>query len=143
MRLLTFPLGRHARPAPDAENFRLARAIMQPGAFRDRMTMGAYVSNDPKDPTGLIEDALKKVVRAEPIESKFTRAIKQGIIARRLDRDAISDAIAAEVITRDEAVILRAADEATDRAIRVDDFDPDELASRQVPRRDDVGRAAE
>jgi acyl-CoA dehydrogenase len=116
---------------------------MQPGAFRDRMTMGTYVSRDPRDPIGLIEDALEKTIRAEPIESKFTRALKQGIITRRLDRDAISDAIAAEVITMEEAVVLRAADEAADRAIRVDEFDPDELASHSAPQAVDLGRAAE
>lgn len=143
MRVLVFPLGRHARPNSDRADFRLARAMLAPGAFRDRMTTGTYVSADPKDPTGMMEDALKKVVGAEEIEAKFTRAIKKGVVERRLDRDAISDAIAAEVITREEAVILRAADEAADRAIRVDDFDFDELGSRQVPRSAPVETAAE
>jgi acyl-CoA dehydrogenase len=127
MRFLVFPLGRHARPAADRVNFALAAAAEKPGAFRDRMTKGTYVSFDPRDPTGLLEDALVKVVAAEEIERKFIRALKQGIVERRLDRDAIEDAIAAGVITSSEAATLRTADEATDRVIRVDDFAPDEL----------------
>jgi len=75
----------------------------------------------------VLEDALVKVVAAEEIERKFIRAIKEGTVERRLDRDAIADAVAAGVITDMEATVLRAADEATDRAIRVDDFAPDEL----------------
>ena len=127
MRFLVFPLGRHVRPAADRVNFALAAAAEKPGAFRDRMTKGTYVSFDPADPTGLIEDALIKVVAAEEIERKFIRAVKQGTIERRLDRDAIEDAVTAGVITSAEAAVLRTADEATDRAIRVDDFAPDEL----------------
>lgn len=143
MRVLVFPLGRHARPASDRETFRLARAAMSPGAFRDRLTRGTYVSMSPRDVTGVLEDALLKVTAAEEIEAKFIRAIKKGVVVRRLDRDAIADAVATGVLTEAEATVLRLADEATDRAIKVDDFDPDELATRQVPRGDDLGRAAE
>lgn len=143
MRVLVFPLGRHARPASDREAYRLAKAVLVPGAFRDRVTRGTYVSMSPRDVTGVLEDALLKVTAAEEIEARFVRAIKKGVIDRRLDRDAIADAVAAGVITEMEAGVLRLADEATDRAIRVDDFDPDELASHQVPRSDGLGRAAE
>ena len=140
MGVLVFPLGRHQRPASDRETYRFARAVLRPGPFRDRLTMGTYVSMDPKDVTGVLEDALIKVTRAEEIESKFVRAIKKGIVERRLDRDAITDAVDAEVISESEAAILRLADQATDRVIKVDDFDPDELAAKQMSRQ---GRAAE
>ena len=89
---------------------------------------------DPKDVTGVLEDALVKVTGAEEVETKFVRAIKKGVIERRLDRDAITDAVEAGVLTEAEAATLRLADQATDRAIRVDDFDPDELSPRQLAR---------
>ncbi|MEO8882949.1 MAG: acyl-CoA dehydrogenase domain-containing protein, partial [Devosia sp.] len=66
-------------------------------------------------------------VAAEEIEAKFIRAVKKGIVERRLDRDAIVDAITAGVITAEEAVVLRTADDATDRVIHVDDFSSEEL----------------
>lgn len=130
MRFLCFPLGRHARRSSDRGNYRLVRAVLRPGAFRDRLTTGAYVSNDPDDVTGVLEDAFAKVTAAEEIEAKFVKAVKKGIVSRRLDRDAIADAVAAGVINDNEAGILRAADEATDRAIQVDDFAMDELAAK-------------
>jgi acyl-CoA dehydrogenase len=139
MRVLVFPLGRHAKPASDRVNYRLAREVMKPGEFRDRLTTGTYVSFDPKDITGVLEDALQKVVAAEAAESKFVRAVKKGMVERRLDRDAIADAVAAGVLTSEEAAILRTADEATDRVIRVDDFSSDELArieSQREPQHD-------
>ena len=144
MRLLVFPLGRRARPASDRETYRLARAVLQPGAFRDRLTKGTYVSMDPKDITGVLEDALIKVTNAAEVETKFVRAVKKGVIERRLDRDAISDAVGKGVLTEAEAATLRLADQATDRVIRVDDFEPDELGSKQVSReRPTVEEAAE
>jgi acyl-CoA dehydrogenase len=134
MRFLVFPLGRHARPASDRETYRLVRTVLRPGAFRDRLTTGVYISMDPKDVTGVLEDAFIKVTKAEDVEAKFVRAIKKRQIERRLDRDAITDAVDAGILTEAEAADLRLADQATDRAIRVDDFDPDELSPRQLAR---------
>jgi len=144
MRILVFPLGRHRKPASDRETYRFARAVLRPGAFRDRLTMGTYVSMDPKDVTGVLEDAMIKVTKAEDIEAKFVRAVKKGIVERRLDRDAITDAVAAGVIDEAEAATLRLADVATDRVIKVDDFEFDELAAKQLSRHDEpAGQAAE
>ena len=128
MRVLCFPLGRHARPATDRINYRFVRAVLRPGAFRDRLTTGAYVSMDPNDITGVLEDALIKVTEAEEIEAKFSKAARKGVIERRLDRDAIDDAVAAGVLNGNEAGIMRAADEATDRVVKVDDFAMGDLA---------------
>jgi acyl-CoA dehydrogenase len=143
MRVLVFPLGRHRKPASDRETYRFARAVLRPGAFRDRLTMGTFVTMDPKDITGVLEDAMIKVTKAEEIEAKFVRAVKKGIVERRLDRDAITDAVAAGVIDEAEAATLRLADVATDRVIKVDDFEFDELAAKQLSRREDEPRAAE
>ena len=128
MRLLCFPLGRHAKPASDSVNYRFVRSVLRPGAFRDRLTTGTYVSFDPDDVTGVLEDAFIKVTEAEEIEARFIKASRKGVIERRLDRDAIDDAVAAGVLNGNEAGIMRAADEATERVVKVDDFAPDELA---------------
>ena len=133
MRFLCFPLGRHARRASDRVNYRFARAVLRPGAFRDRLTTGVYISNDPDDVTGVLEDAFTKVTEAEEIEARFIKAARKGVFERRLDRDAIDDAVAAGVLNGNEAGIMRAADEATERAVHVDDFDMDVL--KETPSR--------
>ena len=141
--ILIFPLGRRARPASDRENFRLARSVLGQSAFRDRLTRGAYVSFDPDDRTGVLEDALVKVEAAAEIEKKFFRAIKKGEIERRLDRDAIADAVEKGILTPEEAEIMRIADQATDRVIKVDDFAFDELARPASVPNPDYTKAAE
>lgn len=127
MRVLCFPLGRHAKPASDRVNYRFVRSVLRPGAFRDRLTTGIYVSMDPDDVTGVLEDAFVRVTEAEEIEARFIKASRKGVIERRLDRDAIADAVAAGILNDNEAGIMRAADEATNRAVHVDDFDTDVL----------------
>lgn len=131
MGLLVFPLGRHARPASDRVNDRLVRSVLRSGSFRDRLTMGTYVSMDPNDITGVLEDALIKVTEAEEIEARFIRAGRKGVFERRLDRDAVSDAVAAGVLNDNEAGIMRAADEATDRVVKVDDFPSGQLGTHE------------
>ncbi len=135
MRILCFPLGRHAKPAADTVNYRFVRSVLRPGAFRDRLTTGVYISMDPNDVTGVLEDAFIKVTEAEEIEARFIKAARRGVIERRLDRDAIADAVEAGVLSDNEAGIMRAADEATNRAVHVDDFETDvlkETAPRQA-----------
>jgi acyl-CoA dehydrogenase len=73
----------------------------------------------------VLEDAFLKVTEAEDIEAKFVKAARRGVIERRLDRDAIEDAVAAGVLNENEAGIMRVADEATDRVVKVDDFGMD------------------
>lgn len=131
MRVLVFPLGARQGGSSDRENYRLARSVLRPSAFRDRLTRGVFVSMDPDDRTGVMEDALIKVTEAEEIETRFIKAIKKGMVTRRLDRDAIEDALEQGIINDNEAGILRAADEATDGAIAVDDFSIDGVG-RQV-----------
>ena len=40
MRVLVFPLGRHARPSSDRETYRLARAVLRPGDLPAPLTAG-------------------------------------------------------------------------------------------------------
>lgn len=127
MRFLVFPLGQHNTGSTDRENYKLAREVLNPSAQRDRFTLGVYRSDDPNDVTGVLEDALGKVVRVADIEHKFIRALKKGRIMRRQDRDAIADAVAEGILSEEEAKLLRIADEATDNVVGVDDFAFDEL----------------
>lgn len=146
MWFLVFPFGARAAGSTDRENHRLAGTILRPSAFRDRLTDGIYMTVDPDDRTGMLEDALIKVTAAEDIEKRFIRAEKKGLFTRRLDRDTVDDAIAAGVINEEEADILRISDAATDRVIKVDDFEPgtlgtnDKSTAKSAPKTDKTER---
>ena len=127
LRVLVFPFGRHYFPAPDALGSRIVRLAIEPGEVRDRLTRDIYISDNPDDPTGLLEVALKKVVAAEEAEKKVERAIRAGIVRRYHGIDWIAAAAEAGTITESEALLLREAEALTQRVIAVDHFAPEEL----------------
>ncbi len=127
LRVLVFPFGRHYYPAPDALGSRIVRLAIEPGEVRDRLTRDIYISDNPDDPTGLLEAALKKVVAAEAAEKKVERAIRAGIVRRYHGLDWIGEAADAGTITESEAQLLREAEALTQRVIAVDHFAPEDL----------------
>jgi acyl-CoA dehydrogenase len=127
MRAVVFPLGSPYKPASDRLGRQVAALVLEPGPVRDRLTRFIYVSKDPKDPTGLLEVALVKVIAVEAAERKLERAIRAGTIRRYHGIDWIGEATTKGVITADEAAQLREAEELTARVIAVDHFDPAEV----------------
>jgi len=127
MRVAVFPLGFPYRPAADWLGHKIVGLASEPGATRDRLTRYIYVSNDPLDPTGLLEVTLEKVIKAEEIQKKVERAARRGLVRRFHGIDWIGDAISKNIITQQEENLLRDAETATARVIAVDDFDPDEV----------------
>jgi acyl-CoA dehydrogenase len=127
LRVLVFPLGRHYRPAPDRLGSTIVRLASEPGEVRDRLTRYIYVSKDVRDPTGLLEVTLEKVIAAEEAERKLERAIRAGTVRRYHGIDWIGDALAKGAVTESEAQLLREAEALTARVIAVDHFDPVEV----------------
>lgn len=127
LRLLVFPFGRHAKPVSDKLAHDVVAQALEPGAFRDRLTAGVYVNDNPDDITGRLEDALRKVIAAEAAEKKLHKAVRAGKIEKLHDRDWISLAEKENIIDSAEAELLRVAEIATNNVIAVDDFDADEL----------------
>jgi acyl-CoA dehydrogenase len=127
MRIVVFPLGAHYRPAPDWLGHKCVELVLTPGEVRDRLTRFIYVSQDPNDPTGLLEVTLAKVVAAEAAEKKLDRAVRAGQIRRVHGTDWVGDAAKLGIISDDEARLLREVETLTARVIAVDHFDPAEV----------------
>ena len=127
MRVVVFPLGRRMKPASDRLGSTCVRLACEPGEVRDRLTRYIFVSKDPKDPTGLLEVTLEKVVAAEEAEKKLERAIRAGTVRRFHGLDWIGDAVKAGVLTGAEGAQLKEVEALTARVIAVDHFDPAEV----------------
>ena len=89
---LCFPFGAHYRPAPDRLGHKVVELLLDPGEVRDRLTRFIFVSQDPNDPTGLLEVTFAKVVEAEAAEKKLDRAMRAGTVRRVHGTDWIGDA---------------------------------------------------
>ena len=126
-----FPLGLNLRQPNDSLSHRVASLLIRPGEARDRLTDGIYISNDPDDITGCLEDALHKVIRAEPIERRLRH---DELFQHGLEDYSqwIAGLREAGHIDGDEAEILLQAMAATTRVIMVDEFTPAQMAPRDA-----------
>jgi acyl-CoA dehydrogenase len=127
MRAVVYPLGLHYKPAPDRLGHTCVGLVLAPGEVRDRLTRYVYVSQDPKDPTGLLEVAFAKAVAAEVAEKKLDRAVRTGHVRRVHGTDWIGDAAKLGILSDDDARLLRELETLTARVIAVDHFDPAEV----------------
>ncbi len=127
LRVLVFPFGKPYRPARDDLAQKAVRAVAIPGAARDRLTRYMFVSDNPDDPTGLLEITFLKAVAAEEVEKKLDRAVRKGLVQRYHGVDWFAEAVAKKVLTEEEAAQLRELEDLTGRVIAVDHFDPAEV----------------
>ena len=128
MRIMTFPpltAGRRHFPYPDdVLGGKLAKALIEPGGIRDRLTHGVFVSTDSADPIAILQRALSAAVAAELVEAKLRAAVREG----RLSPEAQSDygyAVACGIISGTEEGVAREARTWRRKAIMVDDFPKD------------------
>lgn len=122
LRLLAFPLGLPAFSPGDRLGHRVASLLLAPSEVRDRLTHGIYAPSDLSEPLGRLEDALAKVIAAEPVEKKMRDAVKEKRLAAGSDEETLQKALQGQIITAAEAETVVAAQAARLEVIRVDDF---------------------
>lgn len=116
-----FPKGRRLRKPSDNLTHKVADIVLTPGEDRDRLTGGLYdPKNEPDDPVTILEEAFRKVVKTDLIETKIRKAVKEGI----LDRYEPESAVEMNVISKAEAAQIQATKELVARVVNVDDFAP-------------------
>jgi acyl-CoA dehydrogenase len=125
LRRILFPLGRPYVMPSDRLGHEVAKLLIEPGASRDRLTAGMYVTKDDSDIIGKLEAALQAAVAAEPVERKLREAQRAGQIAGETTDALAQAASAAGLLTADERAVLARAARLRDEVIRVDDFPPD------------------
>jgi len=76
LRGVCFPFGRRYHPPDDRLTHRLAGLLLSPSDARERLVDGIYRSTDISEKTGLLEDALRRIVETEDIDKRLHRALR-------------------------------------------------------------------
>ena len=129
LRFFMFPFGKPYSPPSDKLIHTLAQLGTKPGASRNRLSNGIYITDDPADRTGRIEHAFQLGQQAKALETRIKRLIKDGKLDSHTEALRIDEAVEKELISDDDAKLLRDAREAMLNAIRVNAFEPDSLIS--------------
>ena len=125
LRMLAFPKGLTLDAPTDRVGSQVAGILITPGAARDRLTAGAYIPRDEDDVLGRLEYAMEAVIKADPIEAKIRKAMKEGKLPQRLLAERRLAAVEQRVITQEEHDHLLYTDRLRRDVIKVDDFEND------------------
>jgi acyl-CoA dehydrogenase len=126
---LAFPLGLRERGPDDALGARVAETLLGDDLARDAVTAGIFIP--PADELGLgcLESARSAVKPALGVEAKLRQLGRDHPLLPESDDVLARAAASAGLITDAELELVATAERASERAIRVDEFDPDEYRS--------------
>jgi len=127
LRLIVFPRGRSFSAPRDRLSRRIVEGVINPGEMRDRLCQGVYRTVEPGNPLGLLQEAMELSIEVAPLEKRIRKGVKEGAISALDFAGQVEEAVAAEILTTEEAARLREADEKVMALIHVDDFAPEEL----------------
>ena len=97
---------------------------------RERLCGGIYTTLEPTNPLGLLQEALLLCPAAELIERRIrVDGVKTGRVTALDLPSQITQALAAGIVTPEEAESLRAYDRKVMELVHVDDFDPSEIGT--------------
>jgi len=128
LRVLVFPVGRDYYMPSDRLEHKIASLFVHRSDARERLTEGLYDVLEPRNPLGLMNEALRLADIADPLEKRVRKAAKDGQIPEREFPEMIDAAQAAGILNEAEAHELREFDNRVMAIMAVDDFDPQELA---------------
>lgn len=125
LQMATFPLGLRPQDPSDRLGHQLAALLMEPSVLRDRLSAGIFAPADTSEPLGLLDDALVKVIAAEAVERKLRDALRNRTLVVAEEGETLAAAVAARVISAEEADLVLVAEASRRAVIEVDDFPPD------------------
>ena len=149
LRLITKPLsvlpfgGGYKNKMPkDKLDHAVTQSITTPGATRDRLTDGIYKTNDVTQHIGLLEETFNTYAKAKPAERKLRNAMKAGNLPKGdyTNENGLALAVEKNVISTEEASLLKTAYQNIWKAIQVDEFDNQDPRKNVLAARKILGR---
>ncbi len=122
LRLLIFPLGMHFKAPNDKLGHKVAELLLTPSQARDRLTDGVFIPMNEADTVARLEDALVKSIKAEHVERKLRQAMPTYQPGYQVMEKMLATALEKDIISKDEAELIRDAETARWHVIQVDDF---------------------
>ncbi len=126
LRILVQPFGKLNDKPSDIIEHKIAHILQNPGSARDRLGHGQYMTRIEGSLFGDLEQTLENIVKVEPIFEKICTSLGKKMHMTGLDILA-DEALAANIISEQEAELMRETEAGRLRTINVDDFDPQEL----------------
>ncbi|MBD8511691.1 acyl-CoA dehydrogenase FadE [Photobacterium sp. WH77] len=141
LRVLILPRGLSRVQPSDKLDHKLAVMLQTPSETRDRLGRGQFLEAIETNPVGMMEEALKDILAAEPLYDRVCQAAGKKLPFMQLDKVA-DTGLELKAINEDEAELLRRAETGRLRTINVDDFDPQRLVAGMADTQKNIENAA-
>lgn len=132
LRVLIMPFGRGFKPPKDRLNKEITNLMTTDSPARDRLIEGVFISENKEDPLTVVQEAFKATLEVAPIRKRLLDAIRNKTISENSFDKNIEAAIAAQILTNEEANQLRKTEALCEKVIAVDDFAPDDLINGEL-----------
>jgi acyl-CoA dehydrogenase len=129
LRAMIFPIGTWLNKPSDITDHKVAQILQTPCKARERLGQGQYLTREPENVLGQLEQTLEDIIACEPIFKKVCQAISADLPFYKLDEVA-QKGLDANAINKVEAELLCKAELGRKAAIDVDDFDSKELRAK-------------
>jgi acyl-CoA dehydrogenase len=129
LRVMIFPIGTWLNKPSDITDHKVAQILQTPCKARERLGQGQYLTREPENVLGQLEQTLEDIIACEPIFKKVCQAIGVDLPFYKLDEVA-QKGLDANAINKVEAALLCKAELGRKAAIDVDDFDSKELRTQ-------------
>ena len=126
LRALVQPFGKRFDKPSDKVEHKIAHILQNPCSARSRLGDGQYLTRHEGSLFGDLEQTLDNIIKVEPIFDRICKALGKKLPMTRLD-DLADKALAANIISEEDAALLKETEAGRLRTINVDDFDPQEL----------------
>ncbi len=124
LRPFVFPLGASLRPPSDRTSAACARALLDGGETRVRLTPDMYVPGADDPGLGRLERALHLTLSVEPLRKKLRDAQKSRLLPKDGENEILDEAVKKNILSNAERDRVLEAWSARDDAIQVDDYSP-------------------
>jgi acyl-CoA dehydrogenase len=126
LRLLVQPFGKRFDKPSDEIEHQIAHILQNPCSARSRLGDGQYLTRVEGNLFGDLEQTLDNMIKVEPIFDRICKTLGEKLPMTELDKLA-DRALAADMISEEDAALMRETEAGRLRTINVDDFAPQEL----------------
>ncbi|WP_234567126.1 acyl-CoA dehydrogenase [Rhodohalobacter sp. 614A] len=132
-------INRIGKKPSDELGHKVAQAMQTRGEQRDRITKDIYIPAGRDQAIGKYEHALEMVEKSFPVYKKLYKATKARELEKKHVLKQLDAALEKNIITQDEAELVRKTEEARYDAILVDEFTLEEYKRSAVEPKKDAG----
>ena len=116
----------------DYLSHKLAKKLFTSTDFRDNLTVDVYMPEDSKEHLNKLEKAFASAAEMEGILARIKQASKDRKLPKGKPENLVKEAVAAEIITKEEADSLKKSSALWLDAVMVDSFEIDDYLSFQM-----------